>query len=138
MIKRKANLETKQNEAEGRQREIESSFESVARKWWEVWYAGRSSRHAEKIMRCLEVDIFPAYGHKFIDEVIPPEIWQVMMTAERRETRGIAKRIHETTNQICRFAMINGMASDNPAAHFSSLNTSRRYCWRLKTWTTRL
>lgn len=117
MVKRKANLETKQNEAEGCQREIESSFESVAREWWERWYAGSSSRHAEKITRCLEVDIFPAYGHKFIDEVTPPEIWQVMMAAERREAKGIAKRIHEVTSQIFRFAMINGIASNNPATH---------------------
>jgi hypothetical protein len=35
MVERKAELETKQSEAEGRQLEIESSFESVARKWWE-------------------------------------------------------------------------------------------------------
>ncbi len=103
MVERKAKFETKQSEAEGRQHEIESSFENAARKWYERWFASKSSRHAEKVMRCLEVDIFPAYGHKFIDEVTPPDIWQVMMAAERREVRGIAKRIHETTNQIFRF-----------------------------------
>jgi integrase len=116
MAERKAEGEAKQREAEARQREAASSFENIARMWWEWWAIGKSPRHADTVMRRLETDIFPAFGHKFIDAVTAADVRELMLAIERRDARDVAKRSHETTSQIFRFAIARGIASRNPAA----------------------
>jgi integrase len=41
-----------------------------------------------------------------------------MLKIERRDARDVAKRVHETTSQIYRFAITRDIASRNPAADF--------------------
>ena len=118
MAERKAEAETRQREAEARQREAEHSFEKIARKWWEWWSAGKSPRHTDYVLRRLEADVFPAFGHKFIDNVTPADIRKLMLAIESRGARDVAKRAHETTGQIFRYAIAHGIASRNPAADF--------------------
>jgi hypothetical protein len=47
MVERKAEAEAKQQEVKAVQREADSSFEKVARRWWEWWSVGKSPRHAD-------------------------------------------------------------------------------------------
>lgn len=118
MAERKAEAESRQREAEALQREAESSFENIARKWWEWWSAGKSPRHADYVLRRLEADVFPAIGHKFIDAISAADIRALMIAIEGRGARDVAKRAHETTGQIFRYAIAHGLASRNPAADF--------------------
>jgi integrase len=118
MAERKAEGEAKQKEAEARQREAVNSFENVARKWWDWWSIGKSPRHADTVMRRLEADIFPAFGHKFIDAVTAADVRELMLAIERRDARDVAKRSHETASQIFRFAVARDIAARNPAADF--------------------
>jgi integrase len=118
MAERKAEAEARQRDAEARQREAENSFERIARKWWEWWAAGKSPRHTDYVLRRLEADVFPAFGHKFIDNVTPADIRKLMLAIESRGARDVAKRAHETTSQIFRYAIAHGIASRNPAADF--------------------
>ncbi len=118
MAERKAESEAKQREIEARLREAESSFEKIAHKWWAVWSVGKSPRHADTVMRRLEADVFPAYGHKFIDAVTAADIRELMLSVAAREARDVAKRVHETTGQIFRYAIAHGIATRNPAADF--------------------
>jgi len=48
MAERNAEAESRQRTAEAKQREAESSFENIARKWWEWWSVGKSPRHRRK------------------------------------------------------------------------------------------
>jgi integrase len=118
MAERKAEGEAKQKEAEARQREAENSFENVAREWWRWWLIGKSPRHADTTMRRMEADVFPAYGHKSINTVTAADVRELMITVEKRDARDVAKRIHETTSQIFRFAIARDIATRNPAADF--------------------
>ena len=118
MAQRKAESEAKQREAEAREREAQSSFENIACKWWEWWSVGKSPRHADYVLRRLKADIFPPLGHKFIDAVTAADIRKLMLAIERRDARDVAKRAHETTGQIFRYAIARGIASRNPAADF--------------------
>lgn len=118
MAERKAEGQAKQREAEALQREAENSFENVTRKWWEWWSIGKSPRHADTVMRRLEVDVFPVFGHRCIDAVTTADVREVMLTVERRDARDVAKRVHETTSQVFRFAIARDIASRNPAADF--------------------
>jgi integrase len=118
MAERKAEGEAKQKESEALQREEENSFENVARDWWKWWLIGKSPRHADTTMRRMEADVFPAYGHKSINAVTAADVRQLMIAVEKRDARDVAKRIHETTSQIFRFAIARDIASRNPAADF--------------------
>ena len=118
MAERKAEGEAKQKESEAKQREEENSFENVARDWWKWWLIGKSPRHADTTMRRMEADVFPVYGHKSINAVTASDVRQLMIAVEKRDARDVAKRIHETTSQIFRFAIAREIASRNPAADF--------------------
>jgi integrase len=118
MAERKATAEAKQREIEARERESENSFENVARKWWDWWAAGKSVRHADYVLRRLEADVFPCIGHKFVDAITAADIRNLMLLIERRGARDVAKRAHETTGQVFRYAIAHGIASRNSAADF--------------------
>ncbi len=118
MAERKAEAETKQQEAKALQREADSSFEQVARKWWAWWSIGKSPRHAETLMNRLESDVFPVIGHLPIDAVQTAHIRTIMLTIETRGASDVAKRAHQSIGQIFRFAIARELASRNPAADF--------------------
>jgi integrase len=118
MAMRKAEAEAKQREAEAQERETENSFENVARKWWDWWAPGKSPRHTNYVMRRMEADVFPSFGHRFIEAVTATDIRKLMQMIENRGARDVAKRAHETTGQVFRYAIAHGIASRNPAADF--------------------
>jgi hypothetical protein len=118
MAMRKAEAEAKQREAEAQERETENSFENVARKWWDWWAPGKSPRHTNYVMRRMEADVFPSFGHRFIEAVTATDIRKLMQMIESRGARDVAKRAHETTGQVFRYAIAHGIANRNPAADF--------------------
>jgi integrase len=118
MVERKAEAEARQRETEARQREAQHSFENIARQWWKRWSVGKSPRHTNYVLRRLEADVFPAFGHRFIENVTAADIRRLMLAVEGRGARDVAKRAHETTGQIFRYAIAHGIASRNPAADF--------------------
>ena len=97
LAQRKVEAEAKQREAEAREREAENSFEKVARKWWDWWAPGKSERHTGYVLRRLEADVFPPFGHKSINVVTAADIRSLMRTIEGRGARDVAKRAHEAT-----------------------------------------
>jgi integrase len=109
MSERKAEAEAKQQQVKAIQREADSSFEKVARKWWAWWSIGKSPRHAET---------FPVIGHLPIDAVLTTHIRDIMLTIETRGASDVAKRAHQSIGQIFRFAIARELASRNPAADF--------------------
>ncbi len=118
MSERKAEAEAKQQQVKAIQREADSSFEKVARKWWAWWSIGKSTRHAETLMNRLEADVFPVIGHLPIDAVLTTHIRDIMLTIETRGASDVAKRAHQSIGQVFRFAIARELASRNPAADF--------------------
>ncbi len=118
MGERKAEAEAKREGAKALQREADSSFEKIARKWWAWWSIGKSPRHAETLMNRLESDVFPVIGYLPIDAVQTSHIRNIMLTIETRGASDVAKRAHQSIGQIFRFAIARELASRNPAADF--------------------
>jgi integrase len=118
MAERKAEADARQQDAKALQREVDSGFEKVARKWWAWWSIGKSPRHADTVMRRLEADVFPAIGHKSIEAVSAADLRDLILPIEARGARDVAKRARETIGQIFRYAIANGLAKRNPAADF--------------------
>jgi integrase len=118
MAQRKAKAEAKRQQSLASQREVEDSFERVARKWWKWWSEGKAPRHVDTVLRRLEKDVFPVLGQKFIGAVTAADVREVMLAIEGREAHDLAKRARETTSQIFRYAIAHGIAARNPAMDF--------------------
>ena len=93
-----------------------NSFEAVARTWYASWSSTKSPRHAVYVLRRLEADIFPVIGLRPVSELQAPELVAMLKAIEKRGALDIAKRAHQTTGQILRYAIAHGLTQRNPAA----------------------
>ena len=96
--------------------QLGTTFESVARAWFEHWKGPRSPRHADYVIRRLEADVFPAIGRKPISDVTAPQLMAMAKAIEARGAVDIAKRSLQTCGQILRYAVARGQLERNPAA----------------------
>jgi len=93
-----------------------TTFELVARQWWEHWKGPRSARHADYVLRRLEADVFPALGARPVDSITAPQLLAMAKGIESRGALDIAKRALQTCGQIMRYAVAHGLIERNPAA----------------------
>ena len=121
-------MEQRKADRQDQKRTVENTFETIARKWWAHWSPMRSPRHAEYVIRRLETDVFPVVGERPIDEILAPEIVQMVKAIEERGALDIAKRSLQTCGQIFRYAIAHGFATRNPATDIrpSDVLVSRR------------
>jgi len=94
----------------------ENSFEAVARKWWEHWKPARTAQHAGQVMRRFEANVFPYIGTRPVSEIQAPELVAMLKAIEARGVNDVAKRAHQTSSQVFRYAIAHGLATRNPAA----------------------
>lgn len=94
----------------------ENSFKSVAKSWWEYWRVGRSIQHADQVMRRFEKNVFPHIGARPITEISAPELVAMLHAIQKRGVTDLAKRALQTSSQVFRHAIVNGLAVNNPAA----------------------
>jgi integrase len=96
-----------------------TTFEGVFKLWLQKWRVDKEERHVRQTERRVYTDVIPAFGSKLVDEVTAADIRAMMLAIYNgRGARDIAKRNHETTGQVFRFAVANGIAKRNPAADF--------------------
>lgn len=102
----------KQAKAERRARS-ENSFEAIAKEWFEARSPNWAPSHADKIIRRLERDIFPAIGSRPIREITGPELLGVMRKIAERGAIETARRALGNVGQIYRYAMATGHAEQD-------------------------
>jgi integrase len=95
---------------------IENNFEAVARAWFDHWKGPKSERHADYVLRRLEVDVFPEIGRRPVAEITAPMLVAMAKKIEGRGALDIAKRSLQTCGQILRYAVAHGKLDRNPAA----------------------
>jgi len=92
----------------------DNSFESVAREWFNTRRSEWAPSYGDKIIRRLEVDIFPHVGKLPVTDIQPP----VMLTALRRiEARGAIETAHRALENCCqvfRYAVVTGRIQSDP------------------------
>jgi integrase len=94
----------------------ENSFENVAREWFSKHAPNWKENHSSKIIRRLEMDIFPWIGARPAGEILAPEL---LATIRRIESRGALETAHRALancGQVFRYAVATGRAQRNPAA----------------------
>ena len=92
------------------------SFEEVAREWFEKHAVNWSDTHSIKIIRRLEVDVFPWIGKRTIGEIEPPELLGAMRRIEARGALETAHRALANCGQVFRYAVATGRAKRDPSS----------------------
>lgn len=93
-----------------------SSFEAVAREWFENQKDGWSEIYAGKVINSLEVDVFPRIGTKPIGDIEAPHMLELVRLVEARGVRETAKRILQRSRAVFQYGIMTGRCSRNPAA----------------------
>ncbi|WP_176314547.1 tyrosine-type recombinase/integrase [Burkholderia vietnamiensis] len=93
----------------------ENSFEPIAREWHQQKKGAWSERHADRIMKLLERELFPAIGARPIAEIMAPELLAVMRKIEARDAIELAHKTIQVTSQIFRYAIATGRAERDSA-----------------------
>lgn len=92
-----------------------STFESITRDWHNRFKAKWSENHAGRILRRLEIDVFPHIGAMAIDTIKAPEMLQVLQRVELRSVE-TALRLKIACSQVFRYAMASGLTERDPVA----------------------
>ncbi|MEO5334971.1 MAG: tyrosine-type recombinase/integrase, partial [Magnetococcus sp. YQC-5] len=111
----------------------ENSFEAVAREWFAKFSPTWAETHASKIIRRLEVDVFPWLGGRPVNEITALELLTVLRRIEGRGALDTAHRAKQNCGQVFRYAVATGRAENDPSValrgalpppkegHFSSI-----------------
>lgn len=95
--------------------EAANSFEAVARQWHTKVKVSLVPEYANKILRSLELDVFPVIGTRPIADIKPPEMLAMLRKIEARGALETLKRVRQRCADIFTFAIASGLRSaENP------------------------
>lgn len=92
-----------------------NSFEVVAREWHAKHLPSWTDKHAETIIRRLELNVFPWLGGKPIADITAPQLLQVIRRIEERGALETAHRVLGCCGQVFRYAVATGRAERDPS-----------------------
>jgi hypothetical protein len=75
----------------------------VAREWWAKYSPGWVASHGDRILRRLEVDVFPWLGERPVGQVTAPELLKVLRRTEERGALETAHRTLQNCGQVFRY-----------------------------------
>jgi integrase len=91
------------------------TFEAIAREWFAKFSPTWADTHAGKIIRRLELDVFPWIGARPVREITAPELLAVLRRIEERGALDTAHRAKQNCGQIFRYAIATGRADRDPS-----------------------
>jgi len=92
-----------------------NSFELIAREWHTSRSPSWTPGHAHKILRRLELDIFPRIGKRPVADIGAPELLAIVRRIEARGALDTAHRALQNCGQIFRYAVATGRAGRDPS-----------------------
>ncbi|MEZ5902562.1 MAG: tyrosine-type recombinase/integrase [Alphaproteobacteria bacterium] len=94
----------------------ENNFEAIARKWHETFKEKWTEKHANTVLRRLELDVFSEIGSMPIREIKPSHLINLLKKVQNRGAYEPAHRLRQYCSQIFRYAIIHEIMDSNPAA----------------------
>lgn len=91
-----------------------NSFELVGREWFEKKKPEWAESHASKIIRRLELYVFPVIGKLPVAQVTTHDCWIALEKIEKRGTIETAHRARTNIGQVMRYAVSTGRRMDDP------------------------
>jgi len=95
--------------------DAENTFKKIAHEWHQNQKLTWTNKHAETVLRRLELNVFPILGDKPIHTIKAQELLNVVRIIEGREALDVAHRALQTCGQIFRYAIATGRAERNIA-----------------------
>ena len=108
--------QAKKSQKAARQALVANSFENVAREWFSKQAPSWKENHASRIIRRLELNIFPWLGSAPIETIAAAELLKVIRRIESRGAIETAHRVLANCGQIFRYAIATARASRDLAA----------------------
>jgi integrase len=97
------------------------SVEKAARAWHANRAAALDPGHAARILARLERDVFPVLGKADLRRVTSADVLAMLRSVEARGALDVSRRLKQHISQIYRFAIPQGWADQDPAAHLTDL-----------------
>lgn len=94
----------------------EPTFQAVALEWHTSQTKLFDPKHAKKVKRALENDVFPAIGKLPISQVTSPQIVTLLRAIEARGSADVAHRARQRISDIFVYALASAITTSNPAA----------------------
>ena len=96
-----------------------NTFETIARKW----HTDRAKHpdkwapdHASRVIRSLELHVFPYLGKRPIAEIMPLEVLDVLKQIEQAGKYDTAHKVYDVVNQVFSYAVVLRLCVFNPAS----------------------
>jgi len=87
------------------------TFKAIAVEWLAKWTPGKAPKHAEKVKRWLEKDVYPWLGDVPINDIEPKDVLRVLRRVEDRGAVESAHSIRQHCGQVFRYAVASGRAN---------------------------
>ncbi|HHD63208.1 MAG TPA: DUF4102 domain-containing protein, partial [Desulfobulbaceae bacterium] len=91
------------------------TFEVIAREWHEKFAPSWAASHAGKIIRRLELYVFPWIGSKPIKSITAQELLSVLRRIEAKGILETAHRTQQNCGRVFRYAVATGRAERDPS-----------------------
>ncbi len=93
-----------------------NSFEVVAREWFAKYEPKWAETHSSKIIRRLELDVFPWLGARPIADIAAPDVLACLRRIEARGALDTAHRAQQNCGQVFRYGVATGRCPRDPTA----------------------
>lgn len=97
------------------------TLEKVARRWHQVTSAKWKKEHVTRVMRRLELHLFPVLGSKPVSSLKTRDLLLVLKRLEDEETYDVASRLQQDLVGIMRYAVQLDIIDSNPALDLKGL-----------------
>ena len=95
---------------------VADTYEAVAREWFQTNLSKWKESHSTKILRRLEMYIFPSIGTKSVAAVTPKDLLDCLRKVEQLGNRQTARRALQICGQVFRYAIATGRAEVDPTS----------------------
>ena len=92
-----------------------NTFEAIGREWYAKTAATQAATTSEKLLRRLEVDVFPWIGARPIANLAAPDLIKIIERIEQRDALDTARRVHNAIGRIFRYAVGRGLTNRDPS-----------------------
>ncbi|RMV16427.1 tyrosine-type recombinase/integrase [Pseudomonas savastanoi] len=105
-----------------------TTFEAVTREWHaaQVKRGKWSEGHAERVLREMEVDLFPALGKRPVEQLKTRDLLAPLQAVEARDALDMASRLKQRLCSVMRHATQTGIIDYNPAQDLGGALATRK------------
>jgi integrase len=92
-----------------------NTFEAIAREWYDKFSPSWAPGYSSKVIRRLEIRVFPWIGSMPIPQIKPPDLLACLRRVEARGKLGTAHRALQVCGRVFRYAVATGRAERDPS-----------------------